>query len=309
MESKTTIPTPPQNDGNCDSSTVVELTPPPLPFTLHHHKKKLIALAVLLLMEFGILPVTIFYALWYGTKLNHGALFAIVTSVFGFVTGADFALRFLRLLQKNDTFRPIGSKRGWLDFYQISTGLGFTMMTVILIVASIPHEPWIRMLACPVAAFSLQIGLELILSVVLYHFRIRTPVRLSSTPVGMICPPLLFVLVEDLIGVDGNGGQEYRQALRSRFDASPIFRRLLVALTWFWGVGFVTLGVAMMALVFTIPKVIAYGIGWGVPCIWAVIWVWITTRWTQRQLIKEKRWFRSRSSRATEKASVASSAV
>jgi len=284
-----------------EGSPGVVTEPPPLPYTLHHHKKSLTLLAILLLLEFGILPVSIFYGLWFGTNLNHGALFAIVTSVFGFVTGADFALRFFRLLQKDPEFRPIGSKRGWLDFYQVSTGLGFAMMTIILVVASIPHEPWIRMLSTPIAAFCLQQGLEMILSGVMYHFRIRTPVRLSSTPPGTVCPPLVYVYVEDLIGVDGKGKLEYREALRARFDASPCFRQLLVRLTWFWGIGFLVIGVVLFALVFTIPKVVAYGIGWMVPCIWCAVWIWITTRFVQHSLFQEKEYYRKLASESREK--------
>lgn len=45
------------------------------------------------------------------------------------------------------------------------------------------------------------------------------------------------MLVEDVVAVDGGGGEVFRKQLTERYEASPILRRAMVRLNWFWGVG------------------------------------------------------------------------
>ena len=56
--------------------------------------------------------------------------------------------------------------------------------------------------------------------------------RLSSHAKGSICPPLTFCIMEDITAADGKGGKTYREAAMARYNASPMFRILLVQFLW-----------------------------------------------------------------------------
>ncbi len=84
------------------------------------------------------------------------------------------------------------------------------------------------------------------------------------------------------------GGKKYRAAFLTRYNASPKFRALLRHMTWFWGVSSLVVGVVLMVLIFTIPRAVAYGLGWSIPAIWAGAWTVITIVWVKRVLREEK---------------------
>ena len=69
--------------------------------------------------------------------------------------------------------------------------------------------------------------------------------------------------MEDVIAVDTGAGRNYREALNNRYEASPLFRRMLSRLNWFWGVSALVVGFGTVAAVWVqqIPEYIAYGIG------------------------------------------------
>ncbi|KAK0615316.1 hypothetical protein B0T17DRAFT_541606 [Bombardia bombarda] len=62
---------------------------PRLNYNLRDYKTKLIIVSSLLVIESSILPIALFYGLWFYTTLRHGIVFAIITAFFGLVTGAD----------------------------------------------------------------------------------------------------------------------------------------------------------------------------------------------------------------------------
>lgn len=86
----------------------------------------------------------------------------------------------------------------------------------------------------------------------------KAPFRISSTPKGSVMPTALYVLIEDVVAVDGGGGQVYRYALRTRYLSSPYFRRMLFEMNCFWGGGSVIFAAAITAIIFTTPRPIAY---------------------------------------------------
>lgn len=163
-------------------------------------------------------------------------------------------------------------------------------MNGIMIAGCIPHEPLVRLLSSPFAISLVILGAVLVWSAMMHSMGWKTPVRLSSTASGEKCPPVVYAVIEDVVGVDGRGGAEYRLALRKRWEASPQFRRLLTQLTWFWGLGAVLVGGAVLVLIFVdaMPEKVSYGIGWGVPSLWVAIWAAITTSWVRRALKEEK---------------------
>ena len=163
-------------------------------------------------------------------------------------------------------------------------------MTGILIGGSIPHEPLQRVLAIPLAVAFIIFGVIFTINGVAVQRKWRLKYfRMSSHVKGAMTPPIIFSIIEDVVAVDGGGGQRYRTALMMRYNTSPKFRALLRHMTWFWGVPSLVVGIALMALIFTVKREIAYGLGWGVPTVWAGIWTLITIYWVKRVLRDEQR--------------------
>lgn len=86
----------------------------------------------------------------------------------------------------------------------------------------------------------------------------RAPFRISSTPKGYTMPTALYVLIEDIVAVDGGGGKKYRRALRDRYLASPYFRQMLFEMNCFWGGGSIIWATICTILIFTTPRDVAY---------------------------------------------------
>jgi hypothetical protein len=254
-----------------------------------HHKKKLFVVSGLLIAEGSLLPILLFYPLWFATELRHGILFAIITSFFGLISGLEFAHRSWRLIHKNDKYRPLDGKRWHFDFTHHTLCICYTIMTGILIGASIPHEPLVRPLAIPVPIFFIGAGTLCIVTGTMSALGMRTACKVSSIPKGAPQPPYVLTAVEDVVGVDGGGARTYRLKLLERYKASKRFRRLIAELNWFWGIGAVVNGAGSLAAVWVIPRQeIAYGVGWGEPFVFFVIWTWVTVIWTRRGIRREK---------------------
>ena len=71
------------------------------------------------------------------------------------------------------------------------------------------------------------------------------------------------MIIEDVIAVDTGAGRAYRRAINDRYEASPMFRRMLWQLNMFWAVPALAMGAGVTAVVADdrVPQTIAYGIG------------------------------------------------
>ena len=87
------------------SSTIL----PELPYDTSHHKTSITIIWTLLAFDVFIIPLALFYALWFGThpRLDPAYLFAITTGVFGLVSGAEWAYRGWSLWRRPE-LRPLG---------------------------------------------------------------------------------------------------------------------------------------------------------------------------------------------------------
>jgi hypothetical protein len=254
---------------------------PAIPYDLGKKKKVLVLVAFLLLTEFALLPLILYYVLWFRSSLNHGQIFDFVTAFFGVITGVEYALRFWRLSLKSDEYRPIGGKRIWQDYFQLSNGVG----------ASARTEPLTRVIAITVPCFLVMHGVLLLWSAVFTSFGWRTPIRLSSIPAGAPCVPITYTFVEDVMGVDAKGGKKVRIAWKGRYEASPIIQSLILYLAYFWACGMIVISALSISLVFTTPlKEVAFGIGWGVPTVWCILWTAITVIWVKVAKKREWKW-------------------
>jgi len=261
---------------------------PRLNYNLWDYKTKLIIVVTLLVIESALLPIALFYGLWFHTTLRHGITFAIITAFFGLVTGIEFGLRCVKLMLPSDTYRPPGGGRYHFDFTHHTLSFGYTVMTAILIGASIPHEPLVRPLAIPVSLFLIQVGLQIMVTGVCNARHVAAPFRISSWLKGERIPPLVYTLVEDIVSVDGAAGKTYRAALRRRYEVSKRFRGMIARMNWFWGVGALLDGTGTMVVIWTVPQEVAYGVGWGSPLVFVIIWIFITVLWVRHDLRKEK---------------------
>ncbi|KAI1764241.1 hypothetical protein GGR53DRAFT_327627 [Hypoxylon sp. FL1150] len=292
-------PAPGPDESGCASSTSsapaskdpVEELPglPRLNYNLMDHKTKLFVVGGLLVLEGSILPIILFYPLWYLTTLRHGILFAIITSFFGIVSGLEFAHRSWRLIQKDDKYRPLDGGRWRFDFTHTTLSIGYTLMTGILIGASIPDEPLVRPLAMPLPLFFVEVGSLALASGFMDVRNLHTTCKVSSIPKGAPMPPILLTFIEDVVAVDGGAGKTYRKRLLGRYEASKRFRALIRGLNWFWGVGSILVGAGSLAVVWTVQQEIAYGVGWGAPLVFTTLWTFITILWTRRALHTEKK--------------------
>lgn len=220
-----------------------------------------------------------------------GIYFAIITSLFGFVSGYEFAMRCWRILKYSDTYRPLygGQIFRGFDTTQYVLLTPFTVMTIILIIFSIPHYPSVKALALPMPVGFINLGLMFAVNGWAAHRRWRLMhFRLSSHVRNSVCPPLTFVFMEDICAVDGKGGKKYRKAAMARYNSSPRFRTLMMETLWFWSISTVVIGAAVIAVIYLVEDDVAYGVGWGVPCVWVAIGTWITVVWVQRALRIEK---------------------
>jgi hypothetical protein len=229
----------------------------------------------------------------------NSTVFAIITSVFGFVSGYEYGCRVWLLLLPRDDYRPLFSARRFWGFdglHWILT-IPYTVLTGILIGGSIPGEPLVRVLAMPMAVGNIIMGFMFIISGIAVHRKMKLPFRMSSHVKGSVCPPITYTIIEDVIAVDAGAGKVYRAALLQRYNGSPRFRKMLIQLVWFWGIPSVIVGTVLLALIFTIKKEVAYGLGWAVPNIWAGIWTILTILWVRRSLrIEKETWKTDRAS-------------
>src|ERR1700753_3095553 len=100
------------------------------------------------------------------TNQSIGIYFAIITSLFGFVTGYEFGIRAWRLTRPSDEYRPLfGSPRFWgFDSTHYVLTIPFTVMLIILIIFSIPHYPSVQALALPMPVGMIVAGLMLVVN-------------------------------------------------------------------------------------------------------------------------------------------------
>lgn len=172
--------------------------------------------------------------------------------------------------------------------FQVVFTIGIIVVTAELLLGTIPDDPLIRLLAMPVPTVMFLVG-GLLLSVDMWHLSgSRISVRISSMPPGSVARPGIYSIVEDVVAVDGRLGRPYREALDARYQASPMFRRTLRRLSFFWSIGSLVVAGVLTAFIMMAKEEVAFGLGWGVPFIWAGLWTYLTIGFVQDSLAIEK---------------------
>ncbi|KAJ6184063.1 hypothetical protein N7519_005364 [Penicillium mononematosum] len=263
--------------------------PPPLPYSLHTRKKSIAFFWTIFVIDTLAQPLILYWCLWYLTDLSHNVVFSIVTASLGGVSVFEYFYRLHHLFRKNSRARPLNSRVSWLDFFQINFTILWLILAVELVVGSVPEEPYVRLIAMVLPTVMFYFGIVYLSLDIFRMMGFKAPFRISSTPKGSVMPTALYALIEDVVAVDGGGGQIYRYALRTRYLSSPYFRRMLFEMNCFWSGGSIIFAAAITAVIFTVQENVAFTLGWTLPFAWAIVWTLITIPWVQSDLRREKK--------------------
>ncbi|KAF7905436.1 uncharacterized protein EAF01_005957 [Botrytis porri] len=265
---------------------------PPL-HTPHRRRKTILWVGLIIVtLDLACLPITYYYALSFGTNIELQDIFAIITSVYGMISFSHYGFRSLKLFRAKTAprWRPVGwTKWGMLEFLHINFMIAITFVELELIIGTIPHHPWVRLCAMPSPTICYWFGFMFIFSAVQTMRKKPLPFNMSSTEKGKLWRPALLAIIEDAGGVEGQGGVVYRSNVLRRYEVSPIFRRMMMVLTWFWGIGLVCIAIIATVIIMTLPENVGFGVGWGLPYCFGFVWVCITMAFVKTQLRKEKR--------------------
>jgi len=239
---------------------------PQLPFTFRHGFKrwKLAFYIMLMIFDACIVPILLYYAMTYGGNVQGYITFAVVTAIWGGPTYVEFAVRSLRLIKKEYFYKPLGANQKWaFDITNWILVLTIAAITSLLIVGAAPHIVFLRVLSMPGPAILYCIaGPVFLLS--LYSARgWKAPFRISSTAKGERVLPGIYYIVEDIIAVNAGGGRPFREGWAARYNASPIFRKMIRDQSWFWSIPglFVAVACTVVIVIHPVPQGVAYGIG------------------------------------------------
>jgi len=83
---------------------------PTLPYSIRDHARSIIAIWTLFTLDSAVLPLLLFYVLWYRSSESDTQILTITTCVFGLFATVEWGLRTLRLWKREDV-RPIGGQR------------------------------------------------------------------------------------------------------------------------------------------------------------------------------------------------------
>ncbi|KUJ15886.1 uncharacterized protein LY89DRAFT_567853, partial [Mollisia scopiformis] len=267
---------------------------PQLPFTFRHGFKrwKLAGYIALMIFDACIVPILLYYALTFGGNVQGWITFAVITAIWGGPTYVEFAVRSLRLIKKENFFKPLGADQRWaFDITNWMLVLTIAVVTSLLIVGAAPHIVFLRVLSMPGPAILYCLSGPIFLMSLYSACGWRAPFRISSTAKGEKMLPGIYYIAEDIVAVNAGGGRPFREGWAARYNASPIFRKMLRDLSWFWSIPglFVAVACTVVVVINPVPEPVSYGIGWGVPFLWAGIWAAITVPWVRSTMGKERR--------------------
>ncbi|KZP23266.1 hypothetical protein FIBSPDRAFT_737692 [Athelia psychrophila] len=266
--------------------------PPPLPYSLHARKRSIIITWTAIVFMAAVLPIVLFYALWY-TSLSRATTIQIVSALTGAPSAIQWLMRTWALCKTNSTCRPIGGERLRVDCYHIEFTLTFIAIAALISVSVALTPPIIPLFAMAPCVLLFSVGTQLLVVSLLPPLPL--PCRLSSLPKGAPLRPATYLIIEDIIAVDGGGGTAFRTAWNARYEASAHMRRLLRRMDAFWGAGALVCGAAVTGVLWGVgggdgerraDKV--FWVGWSVPFVWAGVWAWLTIRYVKACLREER---------------------
>ena len=156
-----------------------------------------------------------------------------------------------------------------------------------------PKDPLLRICTLPSAIICYYLGILFLVTSTLTHFRVALPFDMSSTPRGAPFRPALLAIIEDSASIEARGELTARLAVMKRYESSPLFRKMIERLSWFWGVGCIVIAIITTILIFSLEEKVAFGVGWGLPYILVTIFVLVSTVFVKASLKEERRVWRA----------------
>jgi hypothetical protein len=140
----------------------------------------------------------------------------------------------------------------------------------------------------PSATICYYLGTLFLITAFLTQNGYRLPFDMSSTPKGALWRPALLAILEDTGAIEARCELAHREAVMKRYEASPPFRRMLLRLTWLWGVALMIIAIVTTILIVALEEKIAFGVGWGVPYLWSALFGLWTVRFVKKSLNEER---------------------
>jgi len=281
----------------------VDLTGLPRLHLPHRRRKTILAAGIILaILDLCCLPITYYYALKFDTNLDLQDIFAVITGVYGLLSFTHFSFRSLKLFRAKTAskYRPVGwTKWGMLEFLQINILICITLFEIELVAGTAPNKPIVRLCAMPSPTICFYFGFLFCISAALTQMRKRLPFNMSSTDKGSLWKPALVAFIEDAGAVEGRGEVGYRTNVMKRYEVSPMFRRMMLILTWIWGIGFLLSASVSTILIMVLSEDIGFGVGWGLPWFCSFLLAIFTIFFIRVSLKKERADWSNKESRKT----------
>jgi hypothetical protein len=182
-----------------------------------------------------------------------------------------------------------------LEFTNVNCAICATIFETCLVIGTSPTNPILRLCTMPSSIICYYFGFLFLLTAFLSKYRYRLPFPMSSTPKGSIWRPALVTILEDAGAIEGRGELAFRQAVMRRYETSPLFRQMIMRLTWAWGFGFVVIATVSTILIMALEENIAFGVGWGLPYVWVALYSLGTVVFVKRSLREERKTTRIKS--------------
>lgn len=163
-----------------------------------------------------------------------------------------------------------------------------TLVEIELVAGTAPSNPIVRLCAMPSPTISFYIEFLFCGSAILTQLRKPLPFNMSSSEKGTPWRPALVAFIEDAGAIEGQGGVQYRRQVMERYEVSPRFRRMMLVLTWGWGIGMLIIAIISTVLIMVLPENVGFGVGWGRPFVWSVGLSLVTIVFVKRSLREEK---------------------
>jgi hypothetical protein len=157
-----------------------------------------------------------------------------------------------------------------------------------LVVGTIPNNPIVRLCAMPSATICFYMGFLFVGSAIMTMLGRPLPFNMSSVPKGSPWRPALYPFIEDFGALEMSGERAFRRQMLLRYNASALFRKMLLTLTWVWGVFFLVVGTGTTIAIMLLREEIAFGVGWGLPWVCGIFMTLATVVFVQRSLRHER---------------------
>ncbi|KAJ5260474.1 hypothetical protein N7478_012079 [Penicillium angulare] len=206
----------------------------------------------------------------------------------GGVSLLAFLIRAWALWRSDSDCRPLGQQNRWaFDYFFWNFVFTFCVLTA-LITSGITTEN-LQIVSLPLSILVLWVSGQMVIAEVLLAIDVKVPFRMSSLQKGDKIRPGVYVIVEDVVAVDGKQGRAWRQAWNDRYLSSPLFRHFLSQIERMWAASGLSVVAIVWGVVFGLENHdIGFALGWALPFAWGAVMALITTALAKRMLKHEK---------------------